>query len=159
MSEGMERTLVILKPDSIQRGLVGTIIQRFEQKGLKLVAVKMMNLNTDILDKHYAHHKGKNFFAGLKAYMGSAPCIVMVWQGLEAVLAVRELCGITKARAAEAGSIRGDFAMSYQQNLVHASDAADTAKKEINLFFPDDREIFDWKWMIETLLYSEEEIQ
>ncbi len=153
----MERTLVILKPDSLQRGLVGQIIQRFEQKGLKLVALKMKALNQAVLEKHYSHHVDKPFFKGLQLYMSSAPCIIMIWQGLDAVDAVRKLCGITKARAAEAGSIRGDFGMSYQQNLVHASDSPASAKKEVSLFFPDEAEILNWKWDLSHLLYSDEE--
>jgi len=157
MTEHMERTLVILKPDALQRGLVGSIIQRFEVKGLKLVAMRMRALNPDILDQHYAHHVGKPFFPGLKMYMSSAPCIAMIWQGLDAVDTVRKLCGITKARDAEAGSIRGDFAMSQQMNLVHASDSVESSKKEIGLFFSDKEEIVDWQWDMSHLLYSDDE--
>ncbi len=157
MTEHMERTLVILKPDALQRGLVGSIVGRFEQKGLKLVAMRMQALNPDILEQHYAHHVGKPFFPGLKLYMSSAPCILMIWQGLDAVDTVRKLCGITKARAAEAGSIRGDFAMSQQMNLVHASDSVESAKKEVGLFFADKEEIVDWQWDMSNMLYSDDE--
>jgi nucleoside-diphosphate kinase len=109
MPQNLERTLVILKPDAVQRQLVGSIIQRFEQKGLKLVAMKMMFLNPELLDKHYEHHKDKPFFGELTRFMSSSPCVVMVWQGLEVISTVRKLCGITKSREAEMGSIRGDF--------------------------------------------------
>ena len=158
MGQGMQRTLIILKPDALQRGLVGSIIQRFEQKGLKLVAIRMRKLDTEILDRHYEHHKGKPFLEGLKSYMGSAPCLIMIWQGLDAVETVRKLCGITKAREAEAGSIRGDFAMSQQQNLVHASDSPETALKEMDIFFPKEEGVHDWKRHMSELIYSEEEM-
>lgn len=158
MPHGLERTLVILKPDAIQRALVGSIISRFEQKGLKLVAMKMMFLDTEILDKHYEHHKGKPFFKDLKKFMSSSPCVVMVWQGLETIAAVRKLAGITKSREAEMGSIRGDFGMSMQLNLIHASDSVESAKKEIKTFFSDERELHDWDRHIASLVYSDDEI-
>ena len=158
MPKGKERTLVILKPDALQRGLVGRIVARFEQKGLKLVGIKMSQLEDSMLNTHYSHHMGKPFFEGLKSFMLSTPCIIMIWQGLDAVETVRRLAGVTKAREAEAGSIRGDFAMSQQQNLVHASDSIVNANKEINLFFSDG-EIYDWTRHIAPLLYSDDEIK
>ena len=157
MPKGMERTLVILKPDAVQRHLIGQIIKRFEQKGLKLVGIKMSHLEDHHLEKHYHHHKERPFFPKLVEFMRSAPSILMVWQGLEAIETVRILCGTTKARAAEAGSIRGDFGMSMQLNLVHASDSPENAKKEIALFFPDEKELFDWDRLISDLIYNDEE--
>ena len=152
----MEQTVVLVKPDAMQRGLVGEIISRFEHKGLKLVAIKMMELSDEVLDEWYAHHKGKPFFENLKSFMRSAPIIAMLWEGLEAVGAVRKLCGVTKSRAAEAGSIRGDFGMSQQLNLVHASDSLEMAKKEKDLIFSSD-EIFSYEHGAHPLIYSEEE--
>jgi nucleoside-diphosphate kinase len=157
MPKGFERTLVIVKPDALQRGLVGEIIQRFEHKGLKLVAIKMIVLDTNILDRHYEHHVGKPFYPNLVKFMSSAPCVVMIWQGLESVATVRRLCGITKSREAEMGSIRGDFGMSQQMNLIHASDSPETAIKEVARFFPDSGEIFDWQRTLADFLYGEDE--
>ncbi len=154
----VEQTLVIVKPDALQRALVGSIIQRFEQKGLKLVAVKMMSLDTAILDRHYEHHVGKAFYAGLVQFMSSAPCIVMIWQGVEAIATVRKLCGITKSREAEMGSIRGDFAMSQQMNLIHSSDSIASATREMGIFFPSESEIFNWKSHIEESVYADDEV-
>lgn len=130
-----ERTLVLVKPDAIQRGLIGKIIERFERKGLKLVGLKMMTLDEVLLREHYAHLADKPFFKGLAKFMQSTPIIAMCWEGLEVVNAVRLLCGITKAREAEAGSIRGDFAMSVACNVVHASDSIEVAEKEVSRFF------------------------
>ena len=120
------------------------------------VAIKMMELSDEVLDEWYAHHKGKPFFENLKIFMRSAPIIAMLWEGLEAVEAVRKLCGVTKARAAEAGSIRGDFGMSQQLNLVHASDSLEMAKKEKDLIFSPG-EIFSYEHGAHPLIYSEEE--
>lgn len=152
----MEQTVVLVKPDALQRGLVGEIISRFERKGLKLAAIKMMELTDELLDEWYVHHKGKPFFAGLKSFMRSSPIVAMLWEGLEAVNAVRKLCGVTKGREAEAGSIRGDLAMSQQLNLVHASDSPEAARKEKDLIFkPED--IFDYRHGGHHLIYSAEE--
>ena len=139
----MERTVVLVKPDGVQRGVVGDIISRFEKKGLKLAAIKMVSLNDAILDEWYAHHKDKSFFPNLKSYMMSYPVVAMLWEGLEAVSTVRTMIGITKAREAAPGTIRGDFAMSQQYNLIHASEDADIARKEEALMF-DEAEIFSW---------------
>jgi nucleoside-diphosphate kinase len=152
----MEQTVVLLKPDALQRGLVGEIISRFEHKGLKLMSLKMMELTDELLDEWYAHHKGKPFFEDLKKFMRSSPTVAMLWEGLEAVEAVRKLCGVTKAREAEAGSIRGDFGMSLQHNLVHASDSVEIAKKERELIFKPE-EIFKYERGESHWIYSSEE--
>lgn len=131
----MERTLILIKPDAIQRGLVGRIVERFERKGLKIVGMKIMTLDDVVVREHYAHLKDKPFFEGLSRFMRSSPVIAICLEGLEVVEAVRLLCGITKARAAEAGSIRGDFAMSMSCNVVHASDSVKTAEDEVKRFF------------------------
>ncbi len=139
----MERSVVLVKPDGVQRGLIGEIIHRFERKGLKLVGLKMISFDDAVLDEWYAHHKDKPFFGSLKAYMKSYPVVAMLWEGKEVVATVRKMIGITKARDAEPGTIRGDFAMSQQYNLIHASESSEIAKKEEGLIFSAD-EIFDW---------------
>ncbi|MFH0820226.1 MAG: nucleoside-diphosphate kinase [Candidatus Peregrinibacteria bacterium] len=152
----MERTLVLIKPDGIQRGLIGEITKRFEQKGLKLVGMKMMHLDEAVILEHYAHLKDKPFFSGIKKFMRSTPVIAQCWEGVEAVEAVRILVGITKARAAGAGSIRGDLAMSFQCNVVHASDSEETAKKEVTRFFKKD-EIYNYDKTEYMHVYSDDE--
>lgn len=153
----MERTLILIKPDAIQRGLIGEITSRFEKKGLKLVGVKMMALDDVMLQEHYAHLKSKPFFKSLSKFMMSSPVLAMVWEGLEVVEAVRLLCGITKARAAEAGSIRGDLAMSISCNVIHAAESVEMAEKEIKRFFKDD-ELFDYKKTEYAHVYAEDEV-
>lgn len=150
----MQRTVVLVKPDGLQRGLIGEIIQRFERKGLKLIGLKMMRLNDELLDTWYAHHKEKSFFADLKSFMTWTPIVAMVWEGQEAVFAVRKLVGVTKGYEAEAGSIRGDFAMSGSQNLIHASDEPANAEKEIALIF-NTLELFEYENAEECLIYSD----
>ena len=153
----MERTVVLIKPDGLQRGLVGEIMHRFERKGLKLVGIKMIRLSDEILDNWYAHHKDKPFFATLKSFMEWTPVVAMVWEGLEAINAVRKIVGITKSREAEAGSIRGDFGMSGSQNIIHASDSPESAEKELGLIFNGD-EIFEYDSATDLLIYSKEEV-
>lgn len=140
----MERSVVLVKPDGVQRSLIGEIIHRFERKGLKLIGLKMISLNDAILNEWYCHHKDKPFFGGLKSYMKSFPVVAMLLEGKDVVLTVRKMIGITKARDAEPGTIRGDFAMSQQYNLIHASEHLEAAKKEEKLIFHED-EIFDWE--------------
>ena len=140
----MERTLVLIKPDAIQRGLLGAITTRFEQKGLKLIGMKMMSLDEAVLREHYAHIADKPFFPGVAKFMQSTPVVAMCWEGLEVVETVRRITGITKAREAEAGSIRGDYAMSVSCNVIHASDSVDNAEAEVKRFFnPDDIFTYD----------------
>jgi len=154
----MDRTIVLVKPDGLQRGLIGEVIHRFERKGLHLVALKMVNMTSDVLDKWYAHHKDKPFFPSLKGYMQSYPVVAMIWEGMDAPATVRTMIGITKARDAAPGTIRGDFGMSQQYNLIHASESPDAAQKEIGLLFKSE-EIFAWKKIDFTQVYSEEELQ
>lgn len=152
----MEKTIVLIKPDGLQRGLVGEIMHRFERKGLKLVGIKMIRLTDEILENWYVHHKDKPFFATLKSFMEWTPVVAMVWEGVEAIAAVRKIVGITKAREAEAGSIRGDFGMSGSQNIIHASDSMESAEKELGLIFNAD-EIFEYDSATDLLIYSKEE--
>lgn len=152
----MQRSAVLVKPDGLQRGLIGEIINRFERKGLKLAGLKMTKLTDQQLDEWYAHHKDKPFFPKLKGFMMQTPVIAMVWDGLDAIDTIRKLVGVTKGREAEGGSIRGDFAMSVSNNLIHASDSIESAEKEINILFTDD-ELFDYASAVDLLIYSEEE--
>lgn len=154
------RTLVLIKPDALQRGLVGNIINRFERKGLKIVGLKMIQIDNKLAEEHYAHIKEKypEVFQRLQKMITSAPIIAMVLEGVDAVETVRLLVGATKARGAEAGTIRGDFAMSIQNNVVHASDSNENAKKEIDRFFKSN-EMFDWNWAICNLIYADDELQ
>ncbi len=154
---GMQQSIVLVKPDGLQRGLIGEIISRFEKKGLKLTAIKMVQLTDVILDEWYAHHKEKPFFPKLKGFMMQSPIVAMVWEGLDAIDTIRGLVGITKARAAEAGSIRGDLGMSQSNNLIHASDSVEGAQKEKNLLFTDS-EVFAYQSAMDLLVYSEEEL-
>lgn len=139
----MERSLIIIKPDAVQRGLVGEITKRFENKGLKLVGCKMMQLDDAILKEHYAHLIDKPFFPGISSFMQSTPVIVQCWEGYEAVESMRIIVGITKARGADAGTVRGDLAMSFQCNVVHASDSSENAEIEVKRFFKEG-EIFEY---------------
>src|SRR3954464_6285233 len=127
----MERTLVLLKPDAVQRGLLGEIIGRFEKKGLKLVGMKMMQLEDALLEEHYSHLNHLPFFGEIKSFMMRTPVVALCLEGVDCIDAVRLLCGETLARKAPAGTIRGDLGMSIQANLVHASDSVETASREV----------------------------
>jgi nucleoside-diphosphate kinase len=131
----MERTLVLLKPDCVQRRLIGTLIQRFEQKGLRLVAMKFVQASRELAEKHYAVHKGKPFYDSLLTFLTSGPTVAIVWEGREAVTVVREMMGKTDGAKSPPGTIRGDYGISVQNNLIHGSDSADNAKAEISLWF------------------------
>jgi nucleoside-diphosphate kinase len=151
-----EKTLLLIKPDAIQRGLIGDIIGRFERKGLKVAGMKMMRLDEAILREHYSHIADKPFFPGVSKFMSSSPVIALCLEGLEVVKAVRILCGITKAREADAGSIRGDLAMSVACNVVHASDTLENAKKEVPRFFVED-ELFSYDKSEYMFVYADDE--
>lgn len=153
----MQRTIVLVKPDALQRGLVGEIIHRFEIKGLKLIALKMVPFGEDVMDIWYSHIKDRPFFPKLKSYMTSTPVVAMIWEGIDCVATVRKMVGITKGREAEMGSIRGDFAMSGSKNVVHASDSPEASEKEIKLIFKA-QEIFDYKGAVDALIYADDEI-
>jgi len=157
MSGVKERTLVLVKPDGIQRGLLGQIITRFERKGLKLVGMKMMTLDEAVLREHYAHIADKPFFPGVSNFMQSSPVVAMCWEGLEVVETVRRITGITKSREAEAGSIRGDFAMSVACNVIHASDSVDAANAEVKRFFKAD-DVFSYDKAEYVHVYAKDEL-
>ncbi|GIW81221.1 MAG: nucleoside diphosphate kinase [Gemmatales bacterium] len=131
----MERTLILIKPDGVQRRLVGTIIQRFEQKGLRLAGLKMVQADRDLAARHYAVHQGKPFYESLLKFLESGPTVAMVWEGREAVAVARNLMGGTDGAKAPPGTIRGDFGLSVQNNLVHGSDSRENAEQEIALWF------------------------
>jgi len=153
----MQRTVVLLKPDALQRGLVGEIIHRFERKGLKLVGLKMIKVSEALLEEHYAHHKDKPFFKSLKKFMSSSPIVCMLWEGLDAIKVAREMAGATSGREAELGSIRGDFSMSTSANIVHVSDSIENARLE-ELRFLEKDEVFDWERVVSSYLYGEDEV-
>jgi nucleoside-diphosphate kinase len=131
----MQQTLILLKPDCIHRRLAGTIIQRFEQKGLRLAAMKLVQVARDLAEKHYAVHKGKPFYESLVQFVTAGPTLAMIWEGREAVAVARNLMGATDGTKAPPGTIRGDFALSIQNNLIHGSDSPENAKIEIELWF------------------------
>ncbi len=131
----MERTLIIVKPDGVQRALVGEVISRFERRGLRLAGLKLIQISRAVAEEHYAEHKGKGFFEGTVQFMTSAPVVVMVLEGPNAVAAARQTMGATKPNEAATGSIRADFGLDISRNLVHGSDKAETAEREIKLYF------------------------
>src|ERR1044072_1922171 len=131
----MQRTLVLLKPDCVQRRLVGALIQRFEQKGLRLVAMKFVHAGRDLAEEHYAVHKGKPFYESLLQFLTSGPTVAIVWEGRDAVSVVREMMGKTDGAKSAPGTIRGDYGISVQNNLIHGSDSPENAQAEIALWF------------------------
>ncbi|EKD78922.1 MAG: hypothetical protein ACD_41C00227G0016 [uncultured bacterium] len=151
-----QRSLIIVKPDALQRNLLGEIIHRFERKGLKIIGLKMMQIDDVKIVEHYSHHADKPFFADLKKFMQSSPVVMIVLEGYEAIDAIRLIVGPTKGRAADAGSIRGDFAMSVQYNIIHASDSAESAKAEVTRFFSKD-ELFDYSKIDFDMIYGADE--
>ena len=140
----MERTLVLVKPDGVQRGLIGEIIGRLERRGLRLVAAKFIQVSQELAETHYAIHKGKPFYDGLIKYITSAPVMAMAWEGPNAVAAIRQTMGATRPTEAAPGSIRHDFALEVGRNLTHASDSVENGEKEVALWF-DSTELVDWK--------------
>ena len=152
----LEKSLVILKPCTVQRSLVGEVTKRFEQKGLRLCGMKMVQLTDEILSEHYSHLSSKPFFQRVKDSMMTCPVIVCCYEGVDAIEAVRTITGPTTGRKAPAGTIRGDFSMSFQENIVHASDSPETAEAELKRFFKPE-EIFDYKLATFDYLYANDE--
>lgn len=150
----MERTLVLVKPDGVQRGLVGEVLARLERRGLKLVAAKFMQVSTALAEEHYAVHQGKPFYEGLVRYITSAPVMAMVLEGPNAVAAVRQTMGATRPYEAAPGTVRHDFALTVGRNLTHASDSPENGEKEVALWFTPE-ELVSWErpidgWIFET---------
>lgn len=150
----LERTLIIFKPDAVQRNLIGEVTARFERKGLKIIGLKMWNVEDAILEEHYAHIKDKPFFPGIRDFMKATPVIVMALEGINTVSSVRLLVGPTKGWEAAAGTIRGDFSLSTQSNLIHASDTPEAAEVEIARFFKAE-EIFSYQKIDTDFVYAE----
>jgi nucleoside-diphosphate kinase len=133
----VERTLILVKPDAFARSLTGEVIARFERKGLRIVALKQMRVERDLAERHYAEHTGKPFFADLVEFITGGPLVAAVFEGYEAVVAARQVIGATNPLEASPGSIRGDYALEVQTNLVHGSDSTESAEREVGLFFPE----------------------
>jgi nucleoside-diphosphate kinase len=148
----MERSLVLIKPDAIQRGLAGEIISRLEKKGLKIVAMKMLHIDKNLAQRHYAIHKGKAFFDDLVNFITSSPVIAIVFQGKDGVEIIRQMMGETDPAKAHMGTIRGDFGIDIGHNLVHGSDSLENASKEIDLFFSEE-EIFNYDRELDMWIY------
>ena len=149
----MERTFIAIKPDGVQRGLIGEIISRFETKGFTLVGLKLMTVSKELAESHYDVHKGKPFFDGLVTFITSSPLVAMVWEGEGVVASARKIIGATNPLTAEPGTIRGDYAVSIGRNLIHGSDAVETAQREISLWFTEE-ELSNWEpslqsWLVE----------
>lgn len=154
----LEKTLVILKPSAVQRGLIGEVTTRFERKGLRLAGMKMMQLTDELLNEHYAHLSEKPFFQRVKNSMMASPVIVCCYEGVDAIQVVRSMTGATNGRVAIPGTIRGDFSVSSQENIVHTSDSPKTAIEEINRFFKPE-ELFEYKQVHMPYLYHTDEYQ
>ena len=149
----MERTFVMVKPDGVQRNLVGEVIRRLETKGFTLVGLKMMQVSRELAEKHYDVHKEKPFFNSLVEFIISAPVVATVWEGEGVIAAARKIIGATNPLSAEPGTIRGDYGVSIGRNLIHGSDAAETAKQEIALWFGED-ELISWEPSLKSWLYE-----
>ena len=152
----MERTLIILKPDAVNRALVGEVIHRFERKGIKIIGMKMEHLTDKVLEEHYAHLAAKPFFPSIRNFMKRAPSVLIVLEGRRVIDVVRKMAGVTEGVDAEPGTIRGDFSASIQNTIIHASDGADAAKKEIKRFFKDS-EILEYSKVDSEMVYSDAE--
>ncbi|HZB98040.1 MAG TPA: nucleoside-diphosphate kinase [Candidatus Sulfotelmatobacter sp.] len=151
MSEIAERTLVLVKPDGVQRGLVGEVISRLERRGLRPVGLKLVQVSAELAERHYGEHRGKPFFEGLVAFITSAPVVAMAWEGPEAVALARTAIGATDPGKAAPGTIRGDLALTIGRNLVHGSDSPERARQEVELFF-EPEELVAWERTIEGWL-------
>jgi nucleoside-diphosphate kinase len=149
----LERTLVLIKPDGVQRGLIGEIIGRFEQRGLRLVGMKLMQMSRELAGRHYGEHAGKSFYDGLVNFITSGPIVAMVWEGTSAIQVVRSMMGVTKPAESAPGTIRGDFALDVGRNIVHGSDKPESAAKEITLFF-EDAELISWSRSVDEWIFE-----
>lgn len=149
----MEKSLVLVKPDGVQRGLVGEIISRLEKRGLKLIGAKFLLVGKDLAENHYAIHKGKVFYNGLIEYITSSPVMAMAWEGPDAITAIRQTMGSTKPVEASPGSIRHDYGLEVGRNLTHASDSVENGKAEIELWF-DENELVEWKRALDPWLFG-----
>jgi nucleoside-diphosphate kinase len=149
----LERTLVLIKPDGVQRGLIGEIIARLERRGLRLLGANFLQVSQELAETHYAIHQGKPFYDGLIAYITSAPVMAMVWEGPNAIAAVRQTMGATRPTEAAPGSVRHDFALEVGRNLTHASDSVENGQAEVSLWFTD-QELVPWKRAIDPWVFE-----
>lgn len=145
-----ERTFIAIKPDGVQRGLIGEVISRFERRGLKLVGLKMLNVSNELAEKHYGEHKGKPFFGGLVGFITSGPVVAMVWEGKNAISLCRNTIGATNPSSAAPGTIRGDLALDIGRNMVHGSDGPESAVREIGIFFSEKELLPSWNRNIDA---------
>lgn len=149
----MEQSLVLVKPDGVQRGLIGEVISRLERRGLRIVAAKFMQVSNELAETHYAIHQGKPFYDGLIQYITSAPVMAMVWEGPNAIAAIRQTMGATRPTEAAPGSLRHDFALEVGRNLTHASDSIENGAKEVTLWFEPD-ELVSWKRNVDPWIFE-----
>ncbi len=150
----MERTFVALKPDAVQRGLIGEIIGRFERKGFKLVGLKLLQVTRAMAEEHYGEHQGKPFFAGLVDFITSSPVVAMAWEGDNVVESVRKMMGATNPKESAPGTLRGDFAVDLGRNVVHGSDSPASAERELKIFFRPEELLCDWSRTTEGWIYE-----
>jgi nucleoside-diphosphate kinase len=153
LEEFVERTLVLVKPDGVQRGLIGEVISRLERRGLRMVAARFQSVSLELAEKHYAVHKGKPFYDGLIQYITSSPVLAMVWEGPNAVAAVRQTMGSTRPTEAAPGSLRHDFALQVGRNLTHASDSTENGELEVALWFKPD-ELVNWERDVDRWIFE-----
>lgn len=149
----MERTFLAVKPDGVQRGLIGEVIHRFEAKGFTLVGLKFLQVSRELAEQHYAEHQAKPFFSGLVDFITSGPVVAMVWEGKGIVAAARKIIGATNPLSAEPGTIRGDYGVDIGRNIIHGSDAPETAEREISLWF-DQAELATWQLTLTSWIYE-----
>ena len=157
MNKTKERTLIILKPDAVHRGIVGEVLDRFEQKGIRPVGMKMIKMSDLLLDKHYVQHKGRHFLPHLKKFMKSLPVVLIVLEGLDVIRVVRTMCGSTDGKNAPPGTIRGDYSMSTSATIIHSSEDQKAAKREIGIFFKKN-ELFSYTRPDIHFYYAEDEV-
>ena len=150
----MERTFLAIKPDAVQRGLIGEVITRLERKGYKLIGMKFMQVSRELAEKHYGEHKGKAFFDGLIDYITSAPIVAMVWEGKDVIASMRKIMGATNPLAADTGTIRGDLGIDLGRNIIHGSDSPESARREISLFFKDKELLPGWVRNLDQWIYE-----
>lgn len=155
MKSTAERTFIAIKPDGVKRGLIGQIIKRIENKGYKIAGLKMLNVSTQLAQKHYEEHVGKSFYERLIKYITSGPIVAMVVEGENAVAGMRKLMGATRPEEADVGTLRADFAQTMEFNIVHGSDGIESAKREIDLYFRPEEICENWKTMLEVVMESE----
>lgn len=155
----MEQTFIALKPDAVQRGYIGAIIERFERKGFKLVGLKLMQVPQELAERHYQEHREKPFFKGLVDFITSGPIVAMVWEGQNVVESARKMMGSTNPKDALPGTIRGDFAVDLGRNVIHGSDSTESAKREISLFFSLDELLSGWCRSTEQWVYEQPQKQ